>query len=102
VIRKLAETPNRSRVHAARAAEELGCDLSQVYRLLTRFQVDPRLTSLVPQRRGRRQGQLMLSAAVDEVVYQAAQSETGNSLSEPAKLSRQPGPPLASDLKRSK
>jgi putative transposase len=68
VIRKLAETPDRSRVHAAQAAASLGCSLSQIYRLLARFETDPRLTSLLPQRRGRRQGQFMLSLEVDEVV----------------------------------
>ncbi len=68
VIRVLADTPERTRADAVGAAEALACSLSLVYRLLARYLADPRVTSLLPGRRGRRHGQLLLSNDVDEVV----------------------------------
>ncbi len=68
VVRKLAEAPDRTRSRAMLAAAELACSLAQIYRLLARYEVDPRLTSLLPQRRGRRRGQLMLAPEVDRVI----------------------------------
>lgn len=68
VISVLAKTPERTRGDAEAAAEALGCSATVVYRLLSRYLVDPRVTSLLPGRRGRRHGQLFLAAEVDEVV----------------------------------
>tara|TARA_B100001778_G_C18594598_1_gene633993 strand:- start:1128 stop:2687 length:1560 start_codon:yes stop_codon:yes gene_type:complete len=53
---------------AQAAADELGISLTLVYRLLARYEAAPRLTSLLPERRGRREGQLVLSAEVEEIV----------------------------------
>jgi putative transposase len=68
VIRVLAASPERSRCDAAAAAAALGCSTALVYRLLGRYLGDPRVTSLLPGRRGRRNGQRLLPAAVDEVI----------------------------------
>lgn len=68
VIRSLAQKPERSRSDAEAAAEMIGCSTSFVYRLLSRYLADARVTSLLPGRRGRRQGQLFLPAEVDEIV----------------------------------
>ncbi|UPK07011.1 Mu transposase C-terminal domain-containing protein [Bradyrhizobium sp. 170] len=68
VISVLAKAPERTRGDAEAAAEALGCSATVVYRLLSRYLADPRVTSLLPGRRGRRQGQLLLAAEVDEVV----------------------------------
>ncbi len=68
VIRKLAEAPNRTRSRAMQAGTELGCSLSQVYLLLARYEANPRLTSLIPERRGRRRGQFKLASEVHEIV----------------------------------
>lgn len=68
VISVLAKAPERTRGDAEAAAEALGCSATVVYRLLSRYLSDPRVTSLLPGRRGRRHGQLLLAAEVDEVV----------------------------------
>jgi putative transposase len=65
-IRALAETPERTR-----AAAVLGIDISFVYKLLARYEADPRVTSMLPRRRGRRDGDLVLAAEVDEVIQAA-------------------------------
>ena len=68
VISVLAKAPERTRGDAEAAAEALGCSATVVYRLLSRYLADPRVTSLLPGRRGRRHSQLLLVAEVDEVV----------------------------------
>jgi len=68
VIRVLAKAPERTRSDAGAAAQALGCSATVVYRLLSRYLADPRVTSLLPGRRGRRHGQLLLPGEVDEVV----------------------------------
>lgn len=68
VISVLAKAPERTRGDAEAAAEALGCSATVVYRLLSRYLADPRVTSLLPGRRGRRHGQLLLATEVDEVV----------------------------------
>ncbi len=68
VIRVLAKSPERTRSDAEAAAQALGCSATVVYRLLSRYLADQRVTSLLPGRRGRRHGQLLLLAEVDEVV----------------------------------
>jgi putative transposase len=71
VIRGLAETLDRTRSQVSLAAAELKISLAQVYRLLARYEADPKLTSLLPERRGRRFGQFMLSPEVNEVISTA-------------------------------
>ena len=75
VIRGLAELPARTRASAAEAARELGCSVTKVYDLLGRYSADPRLTGLLPKRRGRKRGSSMLPREVDEIV-QAAIEDT--------------------------
>jgi len=70
-IRALAETAERTRAHAEATAAMLGFDVSFVYKLLVRYQADPRVTSMLPGRRGRRDGDLVLAAEVDEVIQAA-------------------------------
>lgn len=70
-IRALAETPTRTRADAAATATVLGVDISFVYKLLARFEADPRVTSMLPRRRGRKDGDLVLASAVDEVIQAA-------------------------------
>jgi putative transposase len=53
VISVLAKAPERTRGDAQAAAEALGCSATVVYRLLSRYLADPRVTSLLPGRRGR-------------------------------------------------
>jgi putative transposase len=71
VIQSLNQLTDRTRAHAKHAAAELGCSLALVYRLLARYAADPRLTSCLPARRGRRQGLLRLPASTEEVVQAA-------------------------------
>ena len=46
----------------------IGCGVTQTYELLARYLASPRLTSLLPSRRGRKQGCSMLPAEVDEII----------------------------------
>ena len=68
VISALAKAPERTRSDAEAAAQALGCSPTVIYRLLLRYLADPRVTSLLPGRRGRRHGQLLLAGEVDEVI----------------------------------
>jgi putative transposase len=68
VISVLAKAPERTRSDAEAAAQALGCSATVIYRLLLRYLADPRVTSLLPRRRGRRHGQLLLAGEVDEVI----------------------------------
>ncbi|MDA9397979.1 Mu transposase C-terminal domain-containing protein [Bradyrhizobium sp. CCBAU 45389] len=68
VIRDLAELTDRTRADAEAAAAELDMSLSQLYRLLGRYEADPRLTSLLPDRHGPRAGAIRLPPEVDEVI----------------------------------
>jgi putative transposase len=68
VIQPLAAAPQRTRSRARVAAELLQLSIAQVYRLLDRYLTDPRLTTLLPARRGRRQGQRQLRPEVENVI----------------------------------
>jgi putative transposase len=68
VIRDLAELSDRTRADAEAAAAELNMSLSQLYRMLRRYEADPRLTSLLPDRRGPQVGRIRLPPEVDEVI----------------------------------
>jgi len=74
VVRRLAESSERTRSEVAAAAAELGCGVVHLYKLLGRYQADPRLTSLLPHRRGPARGGSLLSAEVDAVIDDAIQT----------------------------
>ncbi len=74
VVRRLAESSTRSRSEVGTAAAELGCGVAHLYALLSRYRSDPRLTSLLPHRRGPRPGGSLLPADVDAVVDDAIQT----------------------------
>jgi putative transposase len=71
VIRGLAEAAGRTREDALLAATELNISLSQLYRLLRRYEADPRLTSLLPERRGWPVGRSVVTPEVDAVINAA-------------------------------
>jgi putative transposase len=71
VVRRLSESSTRTRADVATAAAELGCGVVHLYSLIGRYQVDPRLTSLLPRRRGPAPGGSLLSAEVDAVIDDA-------------------------------
>lgn len=74
VVRRLSESSTRTRSEVAAAAAELGCGVIHLYALLGRYRADPRLTSLLPHRRGPRPGGSLLSAEVDAVIDDAIQA----------------------------
>lgn len=74
VIQRLANGPRRTRAAVVGAADELGYSRAQVYVLLSRYQADPRLTSLLPRRRGPERGGSRLSAEIDQLVEEAIET----------------------------
>jgi putative transposase len=52
VIQRLANNPTRGQDEIDCAVRQLGFSRAQVYILLRRYLADPRLTSLLPRRRG--------------------------------------------------
>jgi putative transposase len=52
VIQSLSQVAGRTRAQVKQAAMDLGCSVALVYRLLARYAADPRLTRLLPERRG--------------------------------------------------
>jgi len=71
VVRRLSESSTRTRAEVAAAAAELGCGVIHLYALLGRYQADPRLTSLLPRRRGPVPGGSLLSGEVNAVIDDA-------------------------------
>jgi len=71
VIQPLAAAVDRTRSSVRVAAQQLKLSVTHAYRLLQRYDGDPRLTSLLPARRGRKQGHCRLSAMVEEVIKTA-------------------------------
>jgi putative transposase len=67
-IRPLAEVSRNSRARIEQVAAELGCKPALVYRLITRWRADPRVTSLLPNARGRRPGASRKTAEIDELI----------------------------------
>jgi putative transposase len=67
-IRPLAEVPRNSRARIEQVAAELGCKPALVYRLIARWRADPRVTSLLPNTRGRRPGASRKAAEIDELI----------------------------------
>jgi putative transposase len=74
VVQRLAASSSRTRTKVKSAAEELGCGVVHLYSLIGRYQADPRLTSLLPRRRGPAPGGSLLSAQVDAVIDDAIQT----------------------------
>lgn len=68
VIESLATVTDRTRCSVEEAAELLRLSVTHAYRLLKRYESDPRLTSLLPGRRGRKQGHSRLATMVEEVI----------------------------------
>lgn len=68
VIQPLAACSGRTRKNVQQAARQLQLSVAQAYRLLRRYEVDPRLTSLLPARRGRKQGHSRLSGIAEQVI----------------------------------
>lgn len=71
VIQSLATVTGRTRCSVEEAAELLRLSVTHAYRLLKRYESDPRLTSLLPARRGRKQGHSRLATMVEEVIRAA-------------------------------
>ena len=71
IIQSLASTPERTRAAAREAARELKLSVMQTYRLLNRYQSDPRLTNFLPARRGPKQGRRLLPPAAEEIIEAA-------------------------------
>jgi putative transposase len=71
VVQRLATSSSRTRTEVKSAAAELGCGVVHLYSLIDRYQADPRLTSLLPRRRGPAPGGSLLSAEVDAVIDDA-------------------------------
>lgn len=74
VIQRLVNTPHRTRAEVVSAAGELKVSAAQVYVLLSRYVADPRLTSLLPRRRGPQRGGSRLAAEIDELVNDAIET----------------------------
>lgn len=71
VIQSLATATGRTRCSVEEAAELLRLSVTHAYRLLKRYESDPRLTSLLPARRGRKQGHNRLATMVEQVIQSA-------------------------------
>jgi len=74
VIRRLAENASRGQRDIDCAVQELGFSRAQVYILLRRYLADPRLTSLLPRRRGPDRGFSKLSDEVERAVDKTIES----------------------------
>lgn len=74
VIQRLARASRRTRAQVVAAAAEIGYSRAQVYVLLNRFLADPRLTSLLPRKRGQLQGTSRLSGELDQLVDEAIET----------------------------
>jgi len=71
IIQPLAADSDRTRESVGIAARSLQLSVTQAYRLLQRYAADPRLTSLLPHRRGPKSGRSGLPTIVDEVIQAA-------------------------------
>ena len=71
VIRRLADDLTRTRADVEAGARELGRSPTDVYALMQRYLADPRLTSLLPRKRGPGAGFSRLLADVDALIEKA-------------------------------
>jgi putative transposase len=74
VILELSARVGRSREDVIAAGAKLGYGPTYTYRLLNRYLVEPRLTSLLPQPRGRRQGVSQCSFEIDQLINEVIES----------------------------
>jgi putative transposase len=74
VIQPLAQDPRRTRADVIAASKTLGCSRSHLYVMLGRYLTDPRLTSLVPRRRGPGLGHSRLSGDMDALIEDAIET----------------------------
>jgi putative transposase len=74
VIQRLVNTPQRTRAQVITAAAELGYSCTQLYEYLARFASHPRLTSLLPRRRGPTPGGSRLSSEINQLIDEAIES----------------------------
>jgi putative transposase len=74
VIARLAKNSRRTKAEVVNAAAELGYSRAQVYVLLDRYLADPRLTSLLPRRRGPTRGSSRLTTEMDCLVDEAIET----------------------------
>ena len=72
-LRKLIETPTRSRSDVEAAAHRLGLHISTLYRLLRRFASDQTAEAITGEARGWRPGRSRLPASIDSVIDAAVQ-----------------------------
>ena len=72
-LRKLIETPTRSRSDVEAAAHRLGLHISTLYRLLRRFASDQTAEAITGEARGWRPGRSRLPAPIDSVIDAAVQ-----------------------------
>jgi putative transposase len=74
VIQRLGRSSHRTTKEVIAASVELGCGPAHVYRLLQRYLADPRLTSLLPRRRGTKDGHSYLQREVEAVIKDAIET----------------------------
>ena len=68
VIRRLVENADRTVADVQAAAAELGYGKTHVYSLIGSYRTDPRLTSLLPSKRGRAFGYSKLDSEVEAII----------------------------------
>jgi len=71
LLRELAHKQDRTRAEVAAAAAEMGRSAAQAYRLLRRYEADPKLTSLLPRQTGPARGYSKLSPSLDRLIEEA-------------------------------
>ncbi len=74
VIQRLGASAHRTTKDVIAASIELGCGPAHVFRLLRRYSADPRLTSLLPRRRGTKDGHSYLRHEVEAVINEAIET----------------------------
>lgn len=74
-LRVLANKQNRTRAEVEAVAKQLGRGVTQTYALLRRYEADPRLTSLLPKRKGPENGYSRLPGIVVALIDEAIDSE---------------------------
>jgi len=68
LIRSLANRKNTTRTEVAHVADEIGISVIWTYQLLKRWKEDPRTSSLLPNKTGRKCGSQMLAPEVENII----------------------------------
>jgi putative transposase len=71
VIQRLGHSSHRTTQDVIAASVELACGPAHIYRLLRRYLADPRLTSLLPRRRGTKDGHSYIQPEVEALINDA-------------------------------